>query len=307
MDATTDLFYSKLNRNSIGFENNGFSKEIELFSLEELNNYIDKLTNGDWKDDEFRDEKLRLCLRFRNAYLIQLPYFNVKIEPETKDDYFFESELVYFLNFKNSTDFERFKDEIANRKIEEYQIGVFLTKENIFGYELLKQYCETVGYSNNIFIEIHDSQYNNLVSRNRFLDVLYNVIFEQRQPASFCTIDRIEFAKSGKRFIAARYPENDEKHFENFAPIIEILLKKMNLNGKSGFPFWIIIELNHKYTSPGYPNYDYPDDISFITEGVHKLSEDGQGGYGLGTYSFIENKNLDFGVRVSMMAGEKLN
>lgn len=307
MDATTDLIYSTLNKNSIGFDNNEFKREIEAFSLEELNNYIDKLNNGDWKDDKNINEKLRLCLRFRNSYLIQLPYFYVTIEPKTKVDNTDESKVIYFLNLKNSSDFEKFKTEIESRKIEEETIGVFLIKENIFGYELLKQYCETVGYSNNIFIEIHDSQYNNLVSRNRFLDVLYNVIFEQRQPASFCTNDRIEFAKSGKRFIAARYPENDEKQFENFAPIIEVLLDKMNLKGKTGFPFWIIIEVNQKYTSPGYPNQDYPDDISFITEGVHKLLEDGFGGYGFGTYSFIGNDNLDFGVRVSMMAGEKLN
>jgi hypothetical protein len=307
MDATTDLIYSTLNRNSIGFNDNEFSKEIELFSLEELNNYIEKLTNGDWKDEEYRDEKLRLCLRFRNAYLIQLPYFHVTIEPETLGEYSNESEVIYFLNFKNSIDFEKFKKETTNKRIEEYTIGVFLIKENIFGYELLKQYCETVGYYKNIFFEINDSQYNNLVSRNRFLEVLYNVVFEYRQPASFCTEDRITFAQNGKRFIAARYPENDEKQFENFAPIIEILLDKMNLKGKSGFPFWIIIEVNQKYTSPGYPNYDYPADISFIKEGVHKLAEDGQGGYGFGTYSFIENKNLNFGVRVSIIAGEKLN
>ena len=306
MDATTDLIFSSLNRNSIGFDDNGYSKEIELFSLEELNNYIDKLTNGDWKDDKNRNEKLRLCLQFRNSYLIQLPYFHVKIEPEIKVDNTDESKVIYFLNLKNSNDFEKFKNEVESSKIEEDSIGVFLLKENIFGLELLKQHFETVGYSNNIFIEIHDSQYNDLVSRNRFLDVLYNVIFEQRQPASFSTNDRIEFAKSGKRFIAARYPENDEKQFENFAPTIEILLDKMNLKGKTGFPFWIIIEVNQKYTSSGYPNHDYPDDISFITEGVHKLKEDGLGGYGFGEYSFIGNNHLESGVRVSMIAGEKL-
>lgn len=81
----------------------------------------------------------------------------------------------------------------------------------------------------------------------------------------------------------------------------------MRLKGKSGFPFYIIVEVNHKYTTPRYPNYDYPDDISFITKGVHKLSEDGLGGYGLGYINFIHNNDLEFGVRVSMIAGEKLN
>lgn len=306
MDATTDLIYSKLNRNLVGFKNNEFSKEIESFSLEALNVYIDNLTNGDWKVDEFRDEKLRLCLRFRNSYLIQLPYFLVTIVPETKDE-FEKPKVIYFLNLKNSADFEQFKNEIAKRKIDEFTIGVFLIKENSFGYELLKQYCKSLAFDNNIFIEIQDSQYNNLVSRNRFLEILFNLIYGNMQPGSFDTNDIVNFVQSGKRFIAARYPENDEKQFENFAPIIDILLDKMNLNGKSGFPFWIIIEVNQKYTSSGYPNYDYPDDISFITEGINKLSEDGLGGYGFGAYSFIENNNLDFGVRVSIMAGENLN
>lgn len=302
MDATTDLIYSTLNRSSVGFESNEFSKEIELFSLEELNNYIDKLTNGDWKDDEFRDEKLRLCLRFRNSYLIQLPYFHITIESETKDEYFEEPKVFYFINFKNSIDFEKFKNETASRKIEEYIIGVFLIKENCFGYELLTRYCKTLAYDNNIFIEIKDSQFNNLVSRNRFIEILFNLIYGNIVPSFVDSYDKANFAQSGKRFIASRYPEKDEKQFENFAPIIEILLDKMNLKGKSGFPFWIIIEVNQKYTSPGYPNYDYPDDISFITEGVCKLAEDE-----FGTYSFIGNDNLDFGVRVSMIAGEKIN
>jgi len=278
--------------------------------LVELNVYIDKLTNGDWKDNKNRDEKLRLCLHFRNAFLIQLSYFYVIIEPETKTVTGLISSnytVFYFLNLKDVADFEKFKNETVDSKTDEYSYGIFIMKENSFGDELIKEYSKNLGYTYSMFVKLQDSQFTHLASRIRFQEAIFNLLFGNMIPASFEINDKINFLQNGKRFMAARYPENDEKRFENFAPIIEILLEKMNLKGKCGFPFWIIIEVNQKYTTPGYPNYDYPEDISFMTEGIYKLSEDGLGGYGFGTYCFIENDNLNFGVRVSIIAGEKLN
>lgn len=306
MDATTDLIYSTLNRNLIGFDNNGFKKEIEAFSLEELNSYIEKLTNGDWKDEEYRVDKLRLCLWYRNIFLIQLPYFHVTTEPETLGDYVFNSKVFYFVNLKDTIDLDQLKNEIASRSNENTEV-VYLVKEYSFGLEQLKQYTESIDFISILFVDIKDLHYNDLESRSRFVDFFCNLTSVQLQPGNLDTKDKVNFLESGKRFIVGRYPENDEKRFENFAPIIDLLLDKMRLKGKSGFPFWFIVEVNHNYTTPGYPSYDYPDDISFITEGICKLSEDGLGGYVLGNIDFIENKNLNFGIRVSMIAGEKLN
>jgi hypothetical protein len=306
MDATIDLLYSTLNKNSIGFDNNEFKREIEAFSLEELNSYIEKLTNGDWKDEEYRVDKLRLCLWHRNIFLIRLPYFHVTTEPKTLGDYVFNSKVFYFVNLKDKFDLDQLKNEIASSCNENTEV-VFLVKEYSFVLEQLKQHTDSIGFISILFVDIKNLHYNDLESRSRFIDFFCNLTSVQIQPGNLDRKDIVNFLESGKHFIVGRYPEIDEKRFENFAPMIDILLDKMRLKGKSGFPFWFIIEVNHEYTTPGYPSYDYPDDISFITDGISKLAEDGLGGYELGNINFIHNDDLDFGVRVSMIAGEKLN
>ena len=77
MNATTDLLYPSLNDLPRTFHSRGYRMEIEKLSIERLESYIELLTDTSIERDVNRNEKLRICLRFRNAYMIQLPFFSI--------------------------------------------------------------------------------------------------------------------------------------------------------------------------------------------------------------------------------------
>jgi len=77
MNTTTDLIYPALINLSRTFKSQEYRLEIEKLTLGELDQYIDELSKTSSMNDINRNEKLRLCLRFRNAFLINLPYFEV--------------------------------------------------------------------------------------------------------------------------------------------------------------------------------------------------------------------------------------
>jgi len=303
MNATTELIYPALKRNSQGFNSKAFRMGIETFSLEELEKTIEKLTNDERENDPDKEEKLRLCLRFRNAYLIQLPYFRVirKYEDKISFSQHHEKSSVsfYYLNFKDNADIELFKAETCDRYNDKSNIGIFIMKRNSYGFEEIKQYAKNFGRIGNLFLEIKTLQYNHLVSRNLFQDILFKLATDFVLFPCSDINDVIMTLQKGRDFYAGRYPGTGEKSGYNLATTVELLLQKMNLSeNKEILVYWFLIELNSKQAnqSPNNAGCDFKD-IGCMSHQIYKS----MGSAGKGSYCLMENAEMDCQIRVSLI------
>jgi hypothetical protein len=247
MNATTDLLYPTLVNLPRTFNSKDYRRKIERLSLEELDKHIEGITNSSFGDDINRHEKLRLCLRFRNAHLINLPYFEVtKINERHIFTGQIEKDIVvlYFLNFRNSHDMEAFKANTANIAKNKEIIGILIMKENSFGFEEMREYSKQFCQITNFIFEIESSQYNHLVSRNRLQDILFKYCIDAPIIPCISFREIIMALHKGRNFTASRYPENkNDLDFDLFTTV-NLLLQKMNFLDSENLVVLIMIEFN---------------------------------------------------------------
>ena len=252
MNASIDLIYSTLDRNAKGFGSNEFRCEIEKLSLEELNQYIDKFHTGVWEKSEYRDEKLRLCLRLRNAHLLRLPWFYTVRQHEyrTTDmpDLLQYKVLFFFLNFKSEEELTSFKNEIQTFDLKDINV-IFLMNEHSYGQPEMQLFSNKYpGYgqyrsSLNVLL-VKDGQYNHLVNRNLLQDI-FNYTFLGNYEAFPCVNSNdLKFTiKQGNVFFANRYPEQEDIPQMNFKTCLQLLYQKMGLIGRTDFTALLLIEV----------------------------------------------------------------
>jgi hypothetical protein len=256
MNASTDLIYSTLDRKTDGFGSNKFRSEIEKLSLNELNLYIDKLHIGEWRNSDHRDEKLRLCLRVRNAHLLKLPWFYTARKHEYHTTY--TSDLLrydvmfIFIHFKSLGDFSSFKTEIKSLNLKDTTV-VFLLHEQSSGKTELEKcatrYAKQGPYKGTFnFLVVKEEQYHHLVSRNQIQDILNYTFFGNF--VSHPCIDNYDLkftVKQGNVFFANRYPENAEIPITDFTRCLQVLLKKMQLTDRKDFTALLLIEVQPSF------------------------------------------------------------
>ncbi len=306
MNATTDLLYPTLVNLPRTFNSKDYRWKIERLSLEELDKHIESITNSSFGDDINRHEKLRLCLRFRNAHLVNLPYFEVtKIGEWPTSILQIEKDIVvlYFLNFKNSDDMEAFKANTANIAKDKKVIGILIIKENSFGFEEMREYSKQFGRITNFILEIESSQYNHLVSRNRLQDILFKYCTDS--PIVHCISVRevIMALHRGRNFSVSRYPENrNDLNFDLFTTV-NLLLQKMDFLDKENLVIVLLIEINIDiYTH-------FMEDIRNNNGNFHLFNnlfnkKIGFAGYGM--FSFMVNDKIDSRMRVSIIATDSI-
>jgi len=247
MNATTDLLYPTLVNLPRTFNSKDYRRKIEKLSLEELDKHIESITNSSFGDDINRNEKLRLCLRFRNAHLINLPYFEVtKINERHIFTGQIEKDIVvlYFLNFRNSHDMDAFKASTANIAKNKEVIGILIMKENSFGFEEMSEYSKQFGRITNFILEIESSQYNHLVSRNKLQDILFKFCTEPPIVPCLSVREVIIALHRGRNFSVSRYPENRNDLNLDLFTTVNLLLQKMNFLDSENLVVLIMIEFN---------------------------------------------------------------
>ena len=247
MNATTDLLYPTLINLPRTFNSKDYRRKIERLSLEELDKHIESITNSSFEDDINRHEKLRLCVRFRNAHLINLPYFEVtKIDERYTFTLQIEKDIVvfYLLNFRNRHDMEAFKANTANIANDKEVIGILIMKENSFGFEEMREYSKQFGRITNFILEIESSQYNHLVSRNRLQDILFKYCTDSPILPCIGVREIIMTLHSGRNFTVSRYPENKNDLDFDLSATVNLLLQKMNFLDYENLVVLIMIELN---------------------------------------------------------------
>jgi len=247
MNATTDLLYPTLVNLPRTFNSKDYRRKIEKLSLEELDKHIESITNSSFGDDINRNEKLRLCLRFRNAHLINLPYFEVtKINERHIFTGQIEKDIVvlYFLNFRNSHDMDAFKASTANIAKNKEVIGILIMKENSFGFEEMREYSKQFGQITNFILEIESSQYNHLVSRNKLQDILFKFCTEPPIVPCLSVREVIIALHRGRNFSVSRYPENRNDLNLDLFTTVNLLLQKMNFLDSENLVVLIMIEFN---------------------------------------------------------------
>ena len=259
MNASTDLIYSTLDRNTEGFGSNEFRIEIEKLSMVELNHYIDKFHTGEWEMSEYRDEKLRLCLRLRNAHLLKLPWFYTVRQHEyrtTDTPELVQYEvLFFFLNFKSEEELTSFKKEIQTFDLRNVNSIFIMNEQSYVQPEMrlfTKQYSGCGQYRGSLnFLVVKDEQYNHLVNRNLLQDI-FNYTFLGNYEAFPCVNSNdLKFTiKQGNVFFSNRYPEQDEIPQINFKTCLQLLYHKMGLIGRSDFTALLLIEVQpERYSS----------------------------------------------------------
>jgi len=299
MNASTDLIYSTLDRQTEGFGSNQFRSEIEKLSLTELNNYIDNLLTGDWNESEHRDEKLRLCLRVRNAHLLKLPWFYTSRQHEYHTTYTSDllkyDVLFFFLNFRSQEEVDMYKREIHSLNLKDTAVFCMM-HEQCYGQAEMKVYADKelrLDYHNgpNFFI-VKAEQYNHLVSRNLLQDILNLTIIGNF--IAYPCVDSYDLkfiVRQGKVFFANRYPEHNEKEESNITLCLQLLLQKMGLLGRIDFTALLLIELqpNHK------PDAMTIDDLNWMRNEMHIYDKNK-------LYLIKTNHEMDCPLRLSLVA-----
>ncbi len=299
MNATAEWIYPSLMLLPRTYTSQQFRMQIERMSLEELENYIDKLTKS---KEEHGDEKLRLCLRFRNAFLIQLPYFTVTKEYEDTNSFYAKSEKYsvdfYFLNFRNEADIELFLHSIEAHRNDKSKIGMFIMHENSLGGDVIKQYSKQYGVFTNIYLKIKDEQYCHLATRNSIQEILYKLFTDTPVFPCVSYSEIIWTLQHGRIFSFGRYPESGDKPCSSISETVKMLLKKMKLDTAKNLTFWILIENNFRLK----PSIDLDPvteklDLDFIINGINVLKGDG-----CGDFCFMANNEMEHPIRVSILA-----
>lgn len=301
MNETTDLLYPTLVNLPRTFKSKDYRRKIERLSLEELDKHIESIINCSFVNDINRHEKLRLCLRFRNAHLINLPYFEVtKINERHISTYQIEKDIVvfYFLNFRNSHDMEAFKANTANIAKDKKVIGILIMKENSFGFEEMREYSKQFGRITNFILEIESSQYNHLVSRNRLQDILFKYCTDSPIVPCISVREVIMALHRGRNFSVSRYPENRNDLNFDLSTTVNLLLQKMNFLDYENLVVLIMIELN-----PDVDN-QFKDDLMYDKRDWHLFNDLlGRLGYNGGVlFSVMVNDKIDSRMRVSIIA-----
>ena len=307
MNATTDLLYPSLKDLPRTFNSRMYRMEIERLSIEELERYIEKLTDCSTERDSNRNEKLRLCLRLRNAYMIQLPYFSVTktFEDENPVSHVINkfSYIFYYLNLRNETDIELFKGTTAEEARNKDITAIFILKENSFGYAEMKQYVREFGRYGNFFLEIKSSQYNHLVSRYRFQEMLFKLSTETFLFPCADVNDVISVLQKGKNYRTGSYQVGIEHSICNITTMVKRILTKLDLTGKGDLVFVVLIEKNPDLTDKLIPGSDNDsEDLEFlISFGSSVFGADCCGFMGV-----ILNTEMDCETRISLLATEEL-
>jgi len=306
MNATADLIYTNLINLARTFNSREFRLEIEKLSLVELDQHIDKLTKTSLINDINRNEKLRLCLRLRNAYLINLPCFEVTKIYEWRNPFSNKVDkqiiIFYYLNFKNDDEIEMFKINTSYSANEKENIGVFIMKENSYGFEEMKKYTRQYGRLSNFILEIRSFQYNHLVSRNRLQEILFTHVTEPHTFPCSCVYDIIMTLHKGRNFVTARYPESiDDLNFD-LTTTVKLVLQKLNLIEKENLVIVIMIEFNDDLDEHFFPNIVNGQDFFPFRD----LFEKSMGDDGNGAFCFIVNRKMDTSMRVSIIATDFL-
>lgn len=304
MNATTDLLYPTLINLPRTFDSRDYRREIERLSLEELDKHIESLSSSLLANDINSREKLRLCLRFRNAYLINLPYFEV-----TKINEWFsgrshqiEKDIVvfYFLNFKDNNDIEIFKANTANTANNKEVISILIMKENSFGFEEMKNYSKCLGRLSNFILEINSFQYNHLISRNRLQDILFKYCTDS--PIAPCNgpHEVIMTLQKSRNFTVSRYPENKDDHNFNLNTTVNLLLKRMNILDKENLAIVLLIELNPVIDS------QFKNDLMSGNQDWHLFNDlfNRMVFNGEALFSIMINDKIDCRMRVSIIGSE---
>jgi len=307
MNATTDLLYPTLINLVRTFNSRGYRMEIEKLPVEELESYIDKLTECSIESDMNRNEKLRICLRFRNAYLIQLPFFSItkSIEDENPFSHVINklNYIFYYLNFKNDNDIKLFKATTANTATDKYITAIFILKENSFGYAEMKQYARKFGRYGNFILEIKSIQYNHLVSRYRFQEMLFTLSSEPFLIPCADVNDVIFTLQKGRNYLAGRYPENIDNPACNITSMVKSILSKINLAGKGDLVWILLIEKNPDLTKNVLPGADNDlEDLEFFKS----FGSNTFGAYGYGFLGVMLNTEMNCETRVSLLVTEEI-
>lgn len=285
MNASTDLIYSTLDRNTEGFDSSEFRCEIEKLSLEELNQYIDKFNTGESKERQYRDEKLRLCLRLRNAHLVRLPWFYTVRQHECHTTDTLQllqcKVLFFFLNFKSEEELNSFKNAIQTFDLIDINV-IFILNEQSYGQAEMEVVADKYpGYGQYLnclnFLILKEEQYNHLVSRNLWQEIFnYTFLGNYVVPILSTPNDLLIFtAKLGNVFFANRYPEQDEIPHRDFKTCLQLLLQKTGMFSRSDFTAFLLIEvrpeiLNH-LTEQLYRDWDWMHKEMGITDDDSKI------------------------------------
>ena len=304
MNATTDLLYPTLVNLPRTFNSKDYRRKIERFTLEELDKHIESITNSSFGDDINRHEKLRLCLRFRNAYLINLPYFEItKINEQfiSINQYEKEKVVFYFLNFKNSDDMEAFKAYTANVAKNNEIIGILIMKENSYGFEEMKKYSKKFGWLTNFILEIESSQYNHLVSRNRLQEILFKYCTNYSVTPCNDIYDIIMALHKGRNYTALCYPERIYELDFDISTTVNLLLQKMNFLNKENLVVLIMIELNPN-ADKKFINDIANKDLYLFLDHLNIMLQKGA----VVEYMFMWNDKIDSRMRVSIIATDSI-
>ena len=307
MNATTDLLYPSLKDLPRTFHSRGYRMEIEKLSIEGLESYIEMLTDTSIERDVNRNEKLRICLRFRNAYMIQLPFFSItkyaeEENPVTQKIYKFRT-VFYYLNFKNGNDVDLFKVATAETATNVENIAIFILKENCFGYAEMRQYARKFGRYGNFLLEIKSSQYNHLVSRYRFQEMLFKLSSETFLFPCADVNDVISVLQKGRNFLAGSYEAGIEEPTCNITTMVKRILNKLELIGKGDLVWIVLIEKNPDLTDKLIPGSDNDsEDLEFLVSfGSNVFGADSCGFTGI-----LLNTEMDCMTRVSLLATKEI-
>jgi len=195
-----------------------------------------------------RNEKLRLCLRLRNAHMIDLTYSEVTKVHEWGNsgscNVDKDTVVFYYLNFKNSDDMELFKTDVENVEYNKEINGIFIMNEGSFGFEEIKNYSKHFGCTNNLVIEIRSNQFYHHISRKRLQEMLFQLI---TVPPSFPCLDIndiILITREGHDYLSGNYPVNTDDPNIGLTTTVKLILQQMNLLEKGNLVLIIMIQMN---------------------------------------------------------------
>jgi len=195
-----------------------------------------------------RNENLRLCLRFRYACLIDLPFTEFTKVQEFGDSGTcnFDRDIVtfYYLNFKNCDDLELFKTNVENVANNKEMRCIFILKAGSFGFEEMKNYSKHFACTNNLVLEIRSNQFYHHVSRKRLQEMLFQFV---TIPPSFPCLDINDvfmITREGHDYVSGNYPVNADDPNIGLTATVKLILHQMNLLEKDNLVLIIMIQMN---------------------------------------------------------------
>jgi len=211
--------------------------------------------------------------------------------------------IFYYLNFKNDNDIKLFKATTANTATDKYITAIFILKENSFGYAEMKQYARKFGRYGNFILEIKSIQYNHLVSRYRFQEMLFTLSSEPFLIPCADVNDVIFTLQKGRNYLAGRYPENIDDPACNITSMVKSILSKINLAGKGDLVWILLIEKNPDLTKNVLPGADNDlEDLEFFKS----FGSNTFGAYGYGFLGVMLNTEMNCETRVSLLVTEEI-